>query len=63
MDVSIISALAQYEGLLISRRDLADYVRIFNNFEMPIAKRKKLILNETEELKRFGKFIKVNYGE
>ncbi len=58
MDVSLISALAQYEGLLLTRQELSDYIRLFNEFEMPISKRKKLLLEDLGELKRFGNFIK-----
>ena len=58
MDISLISALAQYEGLLLTRKELSNYVRLVNNFEMPISKRKKLLLEDLDELKNFGDFIK-----
>lgn len=60
MDTAIVSALIQYEDTQISRRQLSNGVREFNDFEMGIRARKKLILNNLSELKRFATFMKDN---
>ena len=56
MDTAIVSALIQYEDTQIS----SNGVREFNDFEMGIRARKKLILNNLSELKRFATFMKDN---
>ena len=60
MEIALVSALAQYEDLFLSRKQLTGYIRKYNNYEMSITERKKLLINSLHELKRFGDFIKVN---
>ena len=62
-NTDLFNVVLRATGMAMSGNEVSLELREFNNFEMPISHRKRLILSDFKEQDRFVKHLKEKYGK